>query len=212
MNRPNILVVDDEKSMRDSMHMLLKDKYNVHLATSGKEAVAIVKKHPVDLVLLDIRLPEIDGIEVLKIIKGLDDSIEVIMVTAVITVGKAVEALRQGAYDYITKPFDIQALTEQVGKLIEKKTLQRENLSLRRLIESEYQFEKIIGKNRAIREIFRVIDDVAGNSATVLITGESGTGKELAARAIHNRGPRKDKIFVALNCAAIPENLLESEL
>ena len=212
MQKPKILVVDDEQGLRDSMRMLLEDRYEVHLAASGREAIAVVKKEPIDLVLLDIILPEIDGIEVLKIIKGIDDSIEVVMVTAVITVGKAVEALRLGAYDYITKPFDIQALTEQVGKLIEKKTLQRENLSLRRLIESEYQFEKIVGKSGAIREIFRVIDDVAGNSATVLITGESGTGKELAARAIHNRGPRKDKLFVALNCAAIPENLLESEL
>src|SRR3989338_673328 len=208
----SILVVDDEKSMRDSMNMLLRDNYNVHMAKSGKEAIKSVKNHNIDLVLLDIRLPEIDGIEVLKIIKGIDDSIEVIMVTAVITVGRAVEAVRHGAYDYITKPFDIQTLTEQIEKIIEKRTLSKENISLRKLIESDYQFEKIVGKSPEIREIFKIVDDVAQNNATVLITGESGTGKELVARAIHNRSPRKDKLFVAVNCAAIPENLLESEL
>jgi DNA-binding NtrC family response regulator len=210
--KPNILVVDDERSLRDSMQLLLQDLYEVHLASSGKEAIRIIKKNPIDLVLLDIRLPEIDGIEVLKIIKGIDDSIEVIMVTAVITVGKAVEAIRLGAYDYITKPFDIQSLCEQVAKLIEKKNLLKENLSLRQMIESDCQFEKIVGQSRQIREVFKIIEDVAQSNATVLITGESGTGKELAARAIHNRSPRKDKLFVALNCAAIPENLLESEL
>lgn len=210
--KPKILVVDDEKSMRDSMHMLLKDRYDVLLAESGREAISVVKKQPIDLVLLDIRLPEIDGIEVLKIIKGIDDSVEVIMITAVITVGKAVEAIRHGAYDYITKPFDIQALTEQVEKIIEKRTLSKENLSLRKLIESDYQFEKIVGKSPAIREVFKIVEDVAQSNATVLITGESGTGKELVAHAIHNRSPRKEKLFVAVNCAAIPENLLESEL
>jgi DNA-binding NtrC family response regulator len=210
--KSKILVVDDEKSMRDSMHMLLKDRYDVYLAASGKEAIRIVKKNNIDLALLDIRLPEIDGIEVLKIIKGIDDSIEVIMVTAVITVGKAVEALRLGAYDYITKPFDIQALAEQVEKVMEKRDLLKENLSLRRLIESGSHFEKIIGKTPEIRAIFKIIEDIASSNATVLITGESGTGKELVARAIHNRSPRRDKLFVAVNCAAIPENLLESEL
>jgi DNA-binding NtrC family response regulator len=210
--KPKVLVVDDEKSMRDSLQMLLKDRYQVLLAASGREAIGLIKKQSVDLVLLDIHLPEIDGIEVLKIIKGIDDSIEVIMVTAVITVGKAVEALRAGAYDYITKPFDIEALTEQVEKIMEKRLLARENQSLRQLIESDYQYEKIVGKSAAIREVFRVVEDVAQSNATILITGESGTGKELVARAIHNRSPRQDKLFVAVNCAAIPENLLESEL
>ncbi len=212
MKKANILVVDDEKSMRDSMHMLLRDNYNVHLARSGKEAISIIKEHPIDLVLLDIRLPEIDGIEILKIIKGHDENIEVIMVTAVIMVKEAVEAIRMGAYDYITKPFDIDALQEQVEKVLEKRTLVQENSLLRLMIEKDYQFEKIIGKSKEIREVFKIIDDVARSNATILITGESGTGKELVARAIHNRSPRRDKLFVAVNCAAIPENLLESEL
>lgn len=210
--KANILVVDDEKSMRDSMHILLKDNYNVHTVKSGKDAVETVKNHPIDLVLLDIRLPEIDGIEILKIIKGIDKSIEVIMVTAVVMVKKAVQAIRLGAYDYITKPFDIDALQEQVEKALEKKALLQENVTLRKLIEQDYQFEKIVGKSQEIREVFKVIDDVAKSNATILITGESGTGKELVAHAIHNRSSRVEKLFVAVNCAAIPENLLESEL
>ncbi len=210
--KANILIVDDEKGMRDSLHMLLRDNYNVHLAKSGKEAIKTIKSAPIDLVLLDIRLPEINGIEVLKIIKGIDESIEVIMVTAVVMVKHAVEAVRLGAYDYITKPFDIQALQEQVEKVLEKRILQQENVLLRRMIEKDFQFEKIVGKSKEIREVFKIIDDVARSNATVLITGESGTGKELVARAIHNRSPRKEKLFVAVNCAAIPENLLESEL
>ncbi|MFA5839962.1 MAG: sigma-54 dependent transcriptional regulator [Candidatus Margulisiibacteriota bacterium] len=210
--KANILVVDDEKSMRDSMRMLLKDDYQLFIAKESKEAIEIVKNNPIDLALLDIRMPGIDGLELLKIIKGINDSIEVIMVTAVITVDKAVAAIRHGAYDYLTKPFDISALQEQVEKALQKKKLLEENVSLRKIIETDYQFEKIVGKSQEIRDIFNIIDDVASSSATVLVTGESGTGKELVARAIHNRSPRKDKLFVAVNCAAIPDNLLESEL
>jgi DNA-binding NtrC family response regulator len=207
-----ILVVDDEKSMRESLQMLLKENYQVLLAKSGREALDQIKKQPVDLVLLDIRLPEIDGLETLKQIKSFDETIEVIMVTAVIMVKKAVEAIRLGAYDYITKPFDIDTLQAQIEKVLEKRQLRQQNLSLKQLIDEEFQFEKIIGKSQPIREIFNTINDVSHSPATVLITGESGTGKELVARAIHNRSPRKDKLFVAVNCAAIPENLLESEL
>jgi two-component system response regulator AtoC len=210
--RPKILVVDDEKGMRESIELLLHEEYDVFLAVSGKQAIEIIKQETIDLVLLDIRLPEIDGIETLKLIKSLDESIEVIMITAVITVGKAVEAIRHGAYDYITKPFDIEALTEQVAKVIEKRTLYKDNISLRQLIESDYQYEKIVGQSSLIREIFKTIEQVAKINSTILITGESGTGKELVARAIHNRSDRKERFFVAVNCAAIPDNLLESEL
>ncbi|MBI5400066.1 sigma-54-dependent Fis family transcriptional regulator [Candidatus Saganbacteria bacterium] len=210
--KANILVVDDEKDLRDSMAMLLRDDYNVRLAESGEEALAIIQSQPLDLVLLDIRLPKIDGIEVLKLIKSYDESIEVIMVTAVIMVKNAVEAIRHGAYDYLTKPFDIEALQEQVAKVMEKRQLLRQNQGLRQLIGQDFQFEKIIGKSRAIRDVFKTIDAVAQSHATVMINGESGTGKELVAHAIHNRSSRHDKLFVAVNCAAIPENLLESEL
>ncbi|MBI5078948.1 sigma-54-dependent Fis family transcriptional regulator [Candidatus Saganbacteria bacterium] len=204
--KSNILVVDDESGIRDSMRMLFSDSYAVHLAESGREAVDIVKKQPIDLVLLDVLLPEIDGIETLKLIKKIDDSIEVIMVTAVIKVGKAVEAIRCGAYDYLTKPFDAGILQEQVKRVLEKKKQETTDRG------KSSPFEKIVGSSFAIREVFKIIDEVAQNNATVLITGESGTGKELVARAIHNRGARREKLFVALNCAAIPENLLESEL
>jgi len=210
--KSNILVVDDEKSMRDSMQMLLNKNYNVFLAKNGKEAVSLVKNNPIDLLLLDIRLPEIDGIEILKLVKNIDESIEIIMITAVIMVGKAVEAMRAGAYDYITKPFDIDALQAQIEKALEKRKLHKENLSLRKMIEEEHEFEKIIGKSKAIKDITRLIDDIAKSKTSVLITGETGTGKELVAKAIHNRSTRKDKLFVAINCAAIPDNLLESEL
>ena len=194
--KANILVVDDEKSLRDSVFVLLKENYNVFLAKSGKEAIDQVKNNPIDLVLLDIRLPEIDGLEVLKIVKSIDESIEVIMVTAVITVDKAVEAIRSGAYDYITKPFDIETVQEQINKALEKRFLQKENISLKTLIEQEFQFEKIIGKSQEIREVFKTITDVSRSNATILISGETGTGKELVARAIHNRSPREDKLFV----------------
>lgn len=208
----NVLIVDDERSMRDTIAMLLRDDYNLKMAKTGREAIEIIKGSPIDLILLDIRLPEIDGIEVLKIIKNFDESVEVIMVTAVIMVKHAVEAIRAGAYNYITKPFDIDSLQEQVEKALEKRRLAQENLLLKRMIDKDFQFEKIIGKSKVIRDVFRVINDVAKSNATVLISGESGTGKELVARAIHNLSPRKDNLFVALNCAAIPENLLESEL
>jgi DNA-binding NtrC family response regulator len=210
--KASILVVDDEKSLRDSIRILLEEEYNVFIAKNSKEAVEKIKNNPIDVVLLDVRMPEIDGIETLKIIKGIDSSIEVIMVTAVVMVKKAVQAIRLGAYDYITKPFDIDSLQEQVEKALEKKNLLQENVSLRKLIEKDYEFEKIVGKSSEIRQVFKIIDDVAKSNATILITGESGTGKELVAHAIHNRSPRKDKLFVAVNCAAIPENLLESEL
>jgi two-component system NtrC family response regulator len=160
-----------------------------------------------------MRLPEIDGIEVLKNIKEIDDSIEVIMITAVAAVKTAVEAMKQGAYDYITKPFDIEALKSLLKNPLDKRRLQKENRYLKSVVEAKSEFEKIVGVSPQIKEIFSLIADIAQNpTSTVLITGESGTGKELVARAIHNRSPRSSSLFVAVNCAAIPENLIESEL
>ncbi|MBI5701661.1 sigma-54-dependent Fis family transcriptional regulator [Candidatus Saganbacteria bacterium] len=207
-----ILIVDDEESIRDSMRILLSENYHVLFASDGRQAIEIVKNSPPDLMLLDIRLPEIDGIEVLKRVKDLEPDLDVIMVTAMNTVQYAVEAIKAGAYDYITKPFDIATISTLVEKITEKKALLKENLYLKEEIHKKFQFEKIIGNSPAMREIFSLISQISRNDSTILIQGESGTGKELVARAIHNTSGRVNKLFVPVNCAAIPENLLESEL
>jgi DNA-binding NtrC family response regulator len=211
-HKPAIMIVDDEPSMRETAHMLLKDKYQVFMAKNGKEAIDIAKKKNLDLVLLDVRMPEMDGISVLEQIKGIDESIDVIMITAVLTVNTAVAAIKKGAYDYLTKPFDIAALEELIKKTLEKRKLARENLFLKTLVSEEHFFEKIIGKSKNMKEVFQLVRDAAKGNSTILIYGESGTGKELVARAIHSQSHRKNNLFVTVNCAAIPENLLESEL
>ncbi len=210
--KPTILIVDDEESIRDSMKMLLSDHYNLNFAVNGREALEKVKKEPPDLMLLDIRLPEIDGLEVLRRVKDMEPDLDVVMVTAMNTVQFAVEAIKSGAYDYITKPFDIASVSTLVEKILEKKALKKENLYLKEEIHKKYQFEKIVGVSHAMREIFAMISQISQNDSTIFIYGESGTGKELVARAIHNTSTRKNKLFVPVNCAAIPENLLESEL
>jgi len=210
--KPTILIVDDEESLRHSLTMALEGKYNVITAKNGKESLSFVRKEAIDLVLLDIRLPEIDGIEVLERIKGIDETIVIIMITAVLTINTAVAAMKKGAYDYITKPFNIDELQSLVEKGLEKRNLLRENIFLRSEILEDAKFEKLVGKSPKIKEVFKVIDEIAKSSSTILIQGESGTGKELVASAIHSRSKRKNKLFVPVNCAAIPENLLESEL
>ncbi|MCX5750975.1 MAG: sigma-54 dependent transcriptional regulator [Candidatus Saganbacteria bacterium] len=211
-HKSSILIVDDEPSMRETAQMLLKDKYQVYTAKNGKEAIDIVKKKNLDLVLLDVRMPEMDGIGVLEQIKGIDESIDVIMITAVLTVNTAVAAIKKGAYDYLTKPFDIAALEELIKKTMEKRKLVKENLFLKSIVSEEHFFEKIIGKSKNMKEVFQLVRDAAKGNSTILISGESGTGKELVARAIHSQSHRKNNLFVTINCAAIPENLLESEL
>ena len=208
--KSTILIVDDEVSLRESLKMILEGKYKIETATGGKEALDKILKEDIDLTLLDIRLPEVDGLEVLKRIKEIDETVPVIMITAVKTISSAVEAMKRGAYDYITKPFDIDELQALVEKAIEKRILLKEKLYLSEAIKPS--FEKIVGQTKIMQAIFKTIENVAKGSSTVFIYGESGTGKELAARAIHNRSPRSGKLFVAVNCAAIPENLLESEL
>ncbi|OGC04274.1 hypothetical protein A2276_06715 [candidate division WOR-1 bacterium RIFOXYA12_FULL_43_27] len=210
--KSRILIVDDEEHLRDSLSFLLASQYDLFFAENGAEALEQVAKASPDLVLLDMRLPDISGIEVLKRVKENDPSLEVIMVTAVNTVSQAVEAMKLGAYDYLTKPFDIEAIQSIIAKVLEKRVLERENLYLREEIEKSHQFEKIVGKSSVMKEIFGVISQIAKKDITVLITGESGTGKELVARALHNLSPRRNRLFVPVNCAAIPENLIESEL
>jgi len=210
--KADILIVEDEKNVREVLSLSLSDDYNLYLAPDGKKALEILSGMNVDLAICDIRMPEINGMDVLKHIRSMDPSIPVIMLTAVKTVDSAVTAMKLGAYDYVIKPFDIKELMLLIEKALEKRNLEHENVYLRNELEKTGGFEKIIGKSEKMKEIFKLIKNVSRGDATVLITGESGTGKELVARAIHNQSKRAKKLFVPVNCAAIPENLLESEL
>src|SRR5216117_2299805 len=210
--RPVALVVDDEESVRESFRLVLDQDYDVLDVPDGARALDIVRAHHVDIVLLDIRLPEMDGIEVLERIKALDDGVEVILVTAVKTVRTAVAAMKLGAFDYLTKPFEEDELLQLVRRALEKRALEREVAFLRAELARTMASEEIVGQHPAMQKLRRMIAQVAPTTATVLVSGQSGTGKELIARAIHAQGPRRDKPFVAVNPAAIVESLIESEL
>ncbi len=192
--------------------MVLKDEYNVLLAGTGQEAVDIFTKNPVDMILLDICLPDSDGLELLEKFKEADPNTEIIMVTAVNEVQTAVKAIKLGAYEYIIKPFIVDDILTVIGRALEKQSLVKEVTYLRNALERYSPFEKMIGKDIKMRKIFDLISTVSQSDGTVLVHGESGTGKELVARAIHNRGPRSKQPFVVINCAAIPATLMESEI
>ncbi|HXH84968.1 MAG TPA: sigma-54 dependent transcriptional regulator [Candidatus Tectomicrobia bacterium] len=210
--RPVVLVVDDDHGVRESFRLILEDAYDVLDAADGAAALEVLRGTDVDLVLLDIRLPGADGIEVLERIKALDDGIEVVLVTAVKTVRTAVAAMKLGAFDYLTKPFEEDELLGIVRRALDKRALEREVAFLRSELERRRDFDELVGQHRTMQRLYRLIDQVARTTTTVLITGESGTGKELIARAIHRRSPRRDRPFVAVNPAAIPDTLIESEL
>lgn len=207
-----ILVVDDEHGVRQSFNMVLKDEYNLLLAGTGQEAIDIFTKNSVDMILLDICLPDSDGLELLEIFKEADPKTEIIMVTAVNEVQTAVKAIKLGAYEYIIKPFIVDDILTVIGRALEKQSLVKEVTYLRNALERYHPFEKMIGKDIKMRKIFDLISTVSQSDGTVLIHGESGTGKELVARAIHNRGHRSNQPFVVINCAAIPATLMESEI
>ena len=208
-----ILVVDDEKNYLLVLSAVLEDEgYEVLTALGGQEALEIQKESDLDLILTDMKMPNMDGIDLLENIKSMDPDLPVIMMTAYGTVDKAVEAMQKGAYSYILKPFDNERLTIYVKKAISTYQVVKENRRLRDAVESQYRFDNIIGKSKLIRDIFETIRKVAPSNATVLVEGESGTGKELVAKSIHFNSPRRDKPFVAVNCSALAENLLESEL
>ncbi len=207
-----ILIVDDEVSVRDSLRMIFKKDYQVIMAGSAEEAIIKVKSEEPDLIFLDIIMPGKDGMQALKEIRGMHPQIPVIMLTATKTLKTAVEAMKLGAYDYITKPFDVEELKLIAQKALESRDLRRENRRLQGEVEERYHFDNIIGKSKEMRDIYATIRQIAEKNSTVLIHGESGTGKELVARAIHYNSHRKNKPFVAVNCAAIPETLIESEL
>jgi len=209
---PNILVVDDEINVIESFKRLLEDDYKVLTATNGEEALEKIEKENLDIVLLDIRMPEMDGIEVLRRIREMNENVDVIVITAVSTMRTAIEAMKLGAYDYITKPFEVDEVIVSINKALEKRCLAREVSYLRSEVAKSVKFGNIIGTSEKMRQVYEIVSEMTKNDPTVLIHGESGTGKELFARAIHFNGLRKDKPFIAVDCASIPENLLESEL
>jgi two-component system response regulator PilR (NtrC family) len=210
---PRILVVDDERSMREMLAILLKrEGYEVLLAENGKSAVATLEREPVDILISDIKMPDISGVEVLRAAKRIDQDILGIMITAFASTESAVEAMRLGACDYLTKPFDLDVLRMKVREKIENRQLKQENVLLKRTLGLSHQFANIIGRSEAMLEVFKMIQTVARTNSTILLTGESGTGKGLVAQAIHFHSLRRERPVVAVNCGALPEALLESEL
>jgi len=213
MRTEKILVVDDERSMREFLEiMLTKEGYTVQTAANGREALGRAEKEPFDLAILDIRMGKMDGIKTLGHLKEISPETVVLMITAYASTDTAIQAMKQGAYDYITKPFKIEEIKMTIQKALEKKSLETENTLLRQVIEDRYRLGTLIGKSEKMRVIFDLVRKVAPTKTNILLSGESGTGKELVAKAIHYNSPRKDRPFVVLNCGAIPENLLESEL
>jgi len=210
--RPVVLVVDDDTGLRESFRLILEDEYDVLEAADGAQALDTLRTTQVDLVLLDIRLPDIDGIAVLEQIKAFDDHMEVILVTAVQTVRTAVAAMKLGAFDYVTKPFEEDDILPLVHRAIEKRALSREVVYLRSELARRLDFEELVGRTPQMQRLYQLIESVARTRVTVLILGESGTGKELIARAIHRQGATRDGPFVPVNVAAIADGLLESEL
>lgn len=208
-----ILIVDDELSVRNSLYKWFKeDGYRVDTAADAKEALKKMEENPWDIILLDIKMPGMNGLELQERIREIDPSIVVIMITAYASVDTAVQALKAGAFDYITKPFDPDDLEHLIRNAIEKRQLTRENLQLKQKITQLTAQETIIAESPQMQHVLQMVDTVAQTDSTVLIHGESGTGKEVIARAIHNRSQRRLFPLVAVNCGAFPETLLESEL
>ncbi len=212
-HKGRILIVEDETSMREVLKILLEDEgYETISASDGQDGIRRIQEDIFDIVITDIKMPRADGFEVLKKVKEISPTSIVIMITAFGTTESTIEAMKQGAYDYIHKPFKIDEIRLIVNKAFEKKRLSEEISVLREKVQATYRIENIIGKSPRMQELFRLIPKVAQSSSTVLITGESGCGKELVAAALHNLSPRKNKNFVTINCATFPEGLLETEL
>lgn len=211
--KPLILIVEDEDLMRAILTQLLEGAgYRVVTAASAEEGLEVFTTEDVSVTLTDIRMGGMDGLELLDQIKSVDSEALVIVMTAYSSVDSAIAALRKGAYDYITKPFVNEDLLQSVKNAIRQRELFSENRALKRELNQRYSFSEIIGKSESLQAVFRLVEKVAATNTNILIQGESGTGKELIARAIHHNSPRSNKNFVAINCGALPENLLESEL
>jgi two-component system, NtrC family, response regulator PilR len=209
-----VLVVDDERSMRELLSIVLRrDGYDVMVASDGRAAMAVLERERVDVLITDIRMPEMTGVDVLREAKRIDPAIICIIMTAFASTDTAVDALRLGAADYVHKsPNAANDLRLRVRKELERRQLQQENVLLKRSLGTPHTFASIIGGSSAMMAVYELVDAVAPTTSTVLITGESGTGKELVARALHARSSRSDRPFVAVNCGALPETLLDSEL
>jgi len=214
MHKKSVLVVDDERDICKALSIILtKEGYTVTEAHSGEQAMELVQRQSFDLVMTDIKMEGMDGFEVLRQTQQISPATTVVMMTAFASVGSAVEAMRAGAADYITKPFINDEIRLTVKRLMEDRDLRMENQILRQELSQRcITFKNIIGNSDAIGKVFAVMEKVIPSKANILITGESGTGKGLVAQAIHESGPRMDKPFISINCGAIPENLLESEL
>jgi two-component system response regulator AtoC len=208
-----VLVVDDEAIMRDSLHDWLTDAgHDVLTAENASQALEVIKREQPGVAVIDLVLPGSDGLELLKDAREISPNIQAIIITAYGSVPTAITAIKEGAYDYIEKPFSPEKVELIINKLVERQSLLEENISLRQKLEEKYSFENIVAKSSRMQKIIEMIKIVAKSSAPVLISGESGSGKELVARAIHSQSYRKSKPFAAVSCAALPDNLLESEL
>ncbi len=208
----SVLIVDDEVGVRESLKMILKKDYDVFLAKDAEESFLQIKENSPDVILLDIILPDLDGLKVLEKIKQNEPDIVVIMITATNTAKTAVEAMKLGAYHYVTKPFDNDELRLIISRSLSEKALKQELIFRREEMDKSFDFGNILGKSKGMKDIFKMVKQIADSKSTVLIMGESGTGKELISRAIHYNSNRKNYPFVTINCAAIPETLIESEL
>jgi two-component system response regulator PilR (NtrC family) len=210
--KARILIADDERNIRESVSLILAEEgYGTKLAASGKEALDFLNLEDFDILITDLKMPEMDGMELVKNCLNICPQTSVIIITAHATVESAIEALRMGAFDYILKPFDFDDLLLKVKRLLNHKELALENQALRQEVEEKYNFSNIIGQSPEMQDVFHLIKKVSVTKGNVLITGKSGTGKELVARAIHFNSPRKNKRFVAINCGAIVGTLMESE-
>jgi two-component system, NtrC family, response regulator PilR len=208
-----ILIVDDEPSMREMLRIVLRrDGYDVQLADSGRDAIEQLRQSHFDLLLSDIKMPDISGVDVLRAAKEINRDVVAFMMTAYASTSTAVDAMRLGAVDYFTKPFSVDELRLKIRQHLESHRLKQENVLLKKALNTRYEFSNIIGRSEPMLDVFRMVETVAKTTSTVLITGESGTGKDLVARAIHYNSLRRERPFVALNCGGVPETLLESEL
>jgi DNA-binding NtrC family response regulator len=210
--KEKLLIIDDDRVFCELLKKHFEEEYAVADFTDPEEAVKYIRENYVDVVLTDLSMPKLDGIEILKIVKSESSTTDVVIMTAYAKVDTAVEAMKRGAYDYIIKPFTTDEISLQLKKLFEKRRLLAENINLRKFLDLKYSPEHIIGKSNAIKEVRRFIDLVSQKDAAVLITGESGTGKDLVAKAIHFSGRRKNKRFVSVHCATLPDGFFKGEL